>query len=224
MKNRMAVLLGLMLLTPVLLAANLPIINANVETQQAEPRLERQIERLVKRGQEPVWIAYQTPIVDNQRLGCFGESKRDCRCHLEQNKEHFNFQDLERGEIAGNLLIFMRAERGAIHRIRVFSEFCEIDAGGKKVYELVGVDPAKSLAMLAGWIERDDQSITDETMAALALHADPLADNYLEGFVSEGNTFEVREKAIFWAGNARGRAGFEILRDLNSRERNPGHS
>jgi HEAT repeat protein len=52
---------------------------------------------------------------------------------------------------------------------------------------------------------------SDGATAALAMHADPSADQALEELVKTSQPEQVRRQAIFWLGNARGQRGFEIV-------------
>ena len=49
------------------------------------------------------------------------------------------------------VVLFRIAER-AVDRIRVFSEDCELDAGGRTVTWLEGVRPADSIALLESFV------------------------------------------------------------------------
>jgi HEAT repeat protein len=51
----------------------------------------------------------------------------------------------------------------------------------------------------------------DGAVAALAMHADPSADQALEELVAQSQPDQVRRQAIFWLGNTRGHRGFEIV-------------
>jgi HEAT repeat protein len=53
--------------------------------------------------------------------------------------------------------------------------------------------------------------MSDGATAAIAMHADPAADQALEELTAPNQPEQVRRQAIFWLGNARGQRGFEIV-------------
>ena len=99
-----------------------------------------------------------------------------------------------------------------VDRIRVFSEDCELDAGGRAVHWLDNVRPADSVALLESFTAADagDRSrIVDGAVSAIALHGDPSADASLERLIATSQPESLRKKVTFWLGNARGRRGFD---------------
>jgi hypothetical protein len=83
-----------------------------------------------------------------------------------------------------NLLVFRRVDNRLVEKVRVFSEDCRIDAGGRTVYWLNGVRPSDSVTLLASLATdsagellnaADRQSISNGATLAIALHADPSA-------------------------------------------------
>jgi hypothetical protein len=104
-------------------------------------------------------------------------------------------------------VILFRVESGAVERIRALSPDCEIDAGSVPVHWLADVRPADSVALLATFDFH-------ERIMAIAMHADPAADIALERLAATGQPDDVRRRATFWIGVARGRRGIEFLRNL----------
>ena len=112
------------------------------------------------------------------------------------------------------VVLFRVAER-AIDRIRVFSEDCELDAGGRTVTWLEGVRPADSVALLESFATPADgrrDRVTDGAISAIALHGDPAADASLDRLVAPTQPEAVRKKVTFWLGNTRGAHGLATLR------------
>jgi HEAT repeat protein len=104
-----------------------------------------------------------------------------------------------------------------MERLRVLSEGCVIDAGGRLVVRLLDARPNESLEFLAALASaRDDATarLTDPALMAIAHHAGPAADVVLEGFTARDRPEEVRKKAAFWMGAARGRRGYDALARL----------
>ncbi|MEA2326084.1 MAG: hypothetical protein QOE68_1043, partial [Thermoanaerobaculia bacterium] len=71
-----------------------------------------------------------------------------------------------------------------------------------------GVDPRKSVALLASMIGRASRH--SDAMSTLAMHADPSATTELERILNSANASdESRGNAAFWLGQTRGRRGYE---------------
>jgi HEAT repeat protein len=117
------------------------------------------------------------------------------------------------------MTVLLRVNDKRIERVRVFSEECAIDAGGRTVIWLENVRPADSVGYLESLATgQDDPNRTDRltegAITAIALHQDTSADVALERLVAPGQPERVRRVVPFWLGNARGRRGFELLRRL----------
>ena len=116
-------------------------------------------------------------------------------------------------EGATEFVVLARVEGGRVGRIRMFSPDCPLDAGGRAVHWLTGVTPAASLDWLAG-LATSEGDVASSAIAAVALHADPRADQVLDRLVAAGQPAKLRDRAAFWLGTARGRHGFDTLRRL----------
>jgi hypothetical protein len=120
-------------------------------------------------------------------------------------------------EPSDRFIVLFRAAERRVERIRIFSLDCELDAGGRVVHWLTGVQPAESLALLAAFVGRDPDRrdrLTDAAISAIAMHDGSAADAALDRFAAPGQPEAIRRKAAFWMGNVRGRRGFETLRRL----------
>ena len=85
------------------------------------------------------------------------------------------------------------------------------------VHWLDNVRPAESIALLESFTAPDADGrtrILDGAVTAIALHGDPAADASLDRLVAANQPESLRKKVTFWLGNARGRHGFDKLRQL----------
>jgi hypothetical protein len=192
-----------------LLAAAIPaaaqpklLINAQMDTRSAASGLEGQFRALVSAQPQPAWIGYSVPSTRSYNLGCEyvspGGRTAPGVVHLEPPDQ---------------AVVLLRLQGGQVDRIRALSPDCEIDAGGVPVHWLSDVRPADSVALLATF---DDSS----AVMAIAVHADASADAALERLVGGSSHDNVRCRAAFWLGAARGRRGVDAVKDLLSRETN----
>jgi hypothetical protein len=177
----------------------------------------------------PIWIAYAVPAQDPEWNACCYGSGRDgmgcCgQCRLDDGRSSGRAvpESAGRGpiqlEAAGQATVLYRVESREVRRIRVYSASCELDAGGATVHWLTGVTTSASLDLLQRLAsrpvpegERRDH-LVDGALLAIAVHRDAAADRVLAAFMAPDRPLATRKQAAFWAGNARGRVGFEQTR------------
>ncbi len=194
------------------------LVNAQTQMHTIASSLAQEFQALFRNQVEAAWIGYAVAIVEgNHHICCSGAedrhkpvSLRHARCQLEGRDDGMNFNT--NGDDDD------RAER-TIGNIRVFTDDCELDAGGLSVHWLTEVKPTESIKLLTSFVEGQENSktsrrIRESAIAAIALHADPAADGALKKFVGADRPEEVRKTTAFWLGNLRGQAGYEILRRL----------
>ncbi len=202
------------------------LVNVKMQTRAVASSLEKEFQSLVKDQAEPAWIGYAVPVVaGNPSICCYSSEDRHKpaalrhgRCKLEGRDEGMNFQnndDDERESPSQILMLFRVAEKSLV-KIRVFTDDCELDAGGLPVHWLTDVKPKESINLLASFVggteEKAERRKSEAAIAAIALHADSAADSALEKFVDPKRPEEIRKNTAFWLGNVRGRKGYEILR------------
>ncbi len=209
------------------------ISNAKMSNRSAAAGLDREFRAVVATQQAPGWIGYAVPVVDGERQMCCWSSWNEGRggnccggCRLEKHDGSGMTISGERRVNLENtwLIVMFRAERGALGKIRMFSQECEIDAAGLPVTWLTDVNPAQSVTLLASYVRAaqwdrslegdDDRSIAKQAVGAIALHKDPTADRELEQFTASNQHESLRRQVTFWLGSARGRAGFQILQRI----------
>lgn len=233
METLLLVLVGSSLLSSVVTAEPLDLLNAEIEVIEAESNLGITIDRLVERRSGPLWIAWVVPAVEGHRyLCCWGKGDGKWRtgtCSLESRDRHFVFSDgddFEPPEIEA-LSILLRIDGSRVDEVRVYSDSCRLDAGGHSVTWLGRVDPDQSVSQLASLIEAsvgrgDPEDLAAEALMALALHAGTAADRELTRLANAGTPSSLREEAVFWLGEARAEAGLEALDRLLDSERDRG--
>ncbi len=220
------------------------ISNARISSQPAGTPMAPAFRTLVGAQAEAAWIGYSVPAVGGERVMCCFDSNggtssvrgrsassgRDCcgSCRLERTdgKDGNRIPQAApesataqpgpiRLESSGRMAVLFRVEGRLVDRIRVFSEDCDLDAGGRAVIWLSGVNAAESVALLESFAapssERRSDGISDGAVTAIALHGDPSADAALDRLVAAGQPESVRRKVTFWLGNSRGAHGLATL-------------
>lgn len=214
------------------------INNGRVTSQPAGASLAQSIRTLVESQADVAWIGYAVPVVDGERTMCCFESgtwingavvtsdgATCCRtCQLEPSGSTSMTTRLPQSqgpgtgvvklEGSGQMTVLLRVSERRVERVRVFSEDCQLDAGGRPVLWIENVRPADSVAYLESLVspksERRDR-VTDGAISAIALHGDSAADASLGRLLAPGQPDHVRRAVPFWLGNTRGRRGLEVL-------------
>jgi len=206
------------------------LANAKLDTRAATTSLAREFQSMVSAEKGAAWIGYAVRAVSGDHPMCCyssfedGSGNRCCRgCALEGTRAGATVSPAPGPiplEAAGYIFVLFRIENRAVDRIRTFSAECELDGGGLPVHWLTGVQAAESVALLKGFTQqtddenRDGHRRSEPALSALALHADPAADQVLEILVTPDQPERLRERATFWLGSARGRRGYEALRRI----------
>jgi HEAT repeat protein len=226
----------------VVIAAQAPrIANGRVTAQPAGTAFAQSFRSLVASQADVAWIGYRVPVVDNERIMCcfggdsvfvsdgvvMGSGRGCCRtCQLEPPSDGTSMArrapesptgGVVRLEGSDRMVILFRVAAREVERIRVFSEDCALDAGGRSVVWLDDVKPADSIALLEGYAAPKDgrrDRVSDGAVSAIALHGDPAADAALDRLVAVNQPEALRKKITFWLGNARGAHGLATLKRI----------
>lgn len=215
MKRRMfAVLMGVAVAS--LAAAQQPnLTNAELE-RSSGASLASTVQALVTAQGGPGWIGYAVPLVDGTRQICCSTDGQGGSCRLEAGEATWSQRDrrVEADRVlidgSGRLTVLYRVERGRVQRIRMFSEDCVIDAGGRRIHWLTDVPADQSVTLLASFVTStagdDDRPrrLARTATSAIAMHDSAAADAALERFVATTQPLRLRKHAAFWLGNARG--------------------
>jgi len=203
-------------------AAEMPSIrNGNLTTQSASTGLDAAFRKLVEHQSEPAWIGYEVPSLPGHRMYCGNSERRDCLCRLESNHESYSqtsSDDSDETQEPGIMFVLFRVQSHRVERIRGYSSYCRLDAGGLPLFWLTDVRPSESVALLesfaepSGSLTKHTKGMTDGAITSIAFHADPAAAIALENLVRPDKPVEVRKQAIFWVGENGGPHGVDVLR------------
>ena len=189
------------------------IQNARLDARQVSGGLDATMKAILAAQSAPTWAGYSVPIVHGDRNMCCFNNGYACGCSLEgrnQTEGNINTGNSVKLEGPTHLVVLYRMEDHAVGKVRTFTPECELDAGGLQFIWLNGVQPAESIRYLASLVTPDG-GVRRAPVSAIALHADPAADQALEQLTAASQPESIRRDAAFWLGNARGRRGFEIL-------------
>jgi hypothetical protein len=209
--------------TLILLAALAPLcaqqprlIDAKVESRAVTAGFDKEIQAIAARQDAPAWIGYSVPALAGRNWDghCTGTLENRGRSTTVVNSSGAVLL-----EGSSNLTVLFRAEHKQVEKIRSFPMDCELDAGGLTVYWLTGVKPAESVALLSTFVgsfaqNSEKRGPGEGALSAIAQHGDASADQAMERFVAANQPETLREKAVFWLGEARGKRGYEVLKRL----------
>lgn len=209
--------------------------NGTVSTQPAGSPFVQSFRSLVSSASEVTWIAYAVPVTDGERVMCCFNSGTTyvegtamnvsgcCGlCRLENSSgttmstraQPVSPAGVVKLEGSDRMIVMFRIENRAVERVRVFSEDCQLDAGGRPVRWLENVRPSDSIALLESLVGAQGEPrnrINDGAITAIAMHGDPSADASLDRLIAPSQPESVRKKVTFWLGNSRGQHGFQTL-------------
>jgi len=178
------------------------VINGKLETRALAGSLTQEFHRMEAASTSPQWMAYSFPAMPGQGT----------MCGIDQHNTIVRLEGQE------NLVMLFRFESRTLDRARVASLDCQFDAGGLPFVLLTGVPVAQSVDLLMelvrNWTQTGRKSHFDSLITGIALHRDDSAERALESMLVPTQPESLREKALFWLANSRGRTGFEAVRKV----------
>lgn len=202
-----------------LLAQQPRIANARLETRAVSGGLEGTLRAILVAQAAAAWVGYAEPIVPGERRSCCWNEGGGCALEPRAGDRGVTVASPQTVKLEGptHLVVLLRVENHETGKIRTFTPECDLDAGGLPLIWLTGVTPAESIRFLQSIAKsdrgtaRDEIRMTDSAVAAIALHANPEADQALEELAAPNQREGLRRQAIFWLGNSRSRRGFEVI-------------
>jgi HEAT repeat protein len=190
----LAVFFALVIDRPELVSGKLELLGsaANLETAVAALRDEG-------------WAGYSVPMTSGSHDFCGngGVVRLDAAGHSHTTSE---------SRASGDLFVLLRLEGGQATEIVVLSAGCRIDARGGTLRWWEPVSPRESLRYLrAVALSTKDEDLAENAVHAAAMHLDAGASELLDELARGAPSKDLREKAIFWLGAARGEEGFRKL-------------
>ena len=192
-----------------------PVSNAKLETKDGAS-LKAAVTAAASRG-SAVWIGYAVSAAQQSRGGCCcyeswngGSGIRGCA--LEGGKPAAGAARKGPIELEGStqMMILLRAEGGAVHKIRAFAMDCDVDAGGLPFVWLTGVNPGQSIAMLKQYAIANGE-LRDGAVFAVAMHAGAAAEQALIDLVQPSQPEDLRRKTLFWLAQRAGQKALGVI-------------
>ena len=209
------------------------IQNGRVETRSGAA-IDREIAAVSKPGAgDPVWIAWQVPMVDGDRdmCGWYSDRLSTIRGVYVDDVTVIDAGSLVARparpaitapsgpiplEAGTNLVVLARLVDGRVERLRLVGGDCPMDAGGRTVYWLPAVAPGESLRFLnslthAGAPDKTlpevDRRVAESAVRAIGYHRDAAADAALDQLALNHRDVNVRRQAASTLASLRGAHG-----------------
>ena len=206
------------------------ITNAKVEAREVKAGLAQEVDAWAATAEKAQWLGYSVPAVAGDHHMCCGSNGGDWNgwkacgpCPLEGSRSGDSY-NVQGGDVKlegpSNIVVLFRVEGRKIGKIRAVSENCILDAGGLQVIWLSGAKPAESVKLLERFVddkeldERGGERLRRGALMAIAMHGDASADQAFGKFTSPDEPEGMRREAAFWAGEARGAAGVQLLKRM----------
>ena len=204
-------------------AAAQPVItNGRLQPRAATTSIEREIQALASQLTEPAWVGYAVPARSGDHEMCCwsGDGSNTCctGCRLEPGVasavttvEQNRPTVLESGD---SFFVLYRLENRQVARIRIFSEACPLDAGGRTLHWLTGVRDDDSITFLTTFLGAGASNrLADSALSAIAMHRHPTAIDRLIAAARDGATTHVRGQALFWLAQHAGERAVGAISD-----------
>ncbi len=108
--------------------------------------------RALARETASAWIGWAAPVVESNQRMCCSEPESSwrtsggcCTCALDETSDGMTIGERARRvalEPGDSFYVFVRLQAGSVTRIRMFSDDCDIDGGGRPVHWLHRVRPS----------------------------------------------------------------------------------
>lgn len=164
------------------------------------------------------WLSWRVPIVDGDRVQCcFGDWRRGATpaqgCELEakgyQPRNFGSFDGPGQLPPARELVVYARAERGAIDQVFAVGDSCPVKHSVK--LRTLEVTEGESLAVLDQVARRGERRDASDALSAIAQHRAATATRVLAQLSTPELPRRLREDALFWLGHARGAEGLTVV-------------
>ena len=203
------------------------LVNGTVQARAVTGGLDREFKALVAQIGEAAWIGYEAPIISGEHHMC------------DWNNGGMIASRLERGVPAGptavgpatsrpvklegptTFYVMYRIEQKRVDRIRMFSEDCAIDAGGRTLHWLTGVRAPESVALLntyASAATDTERKLGESATSALAMHADASATDAILRLARDNPSTRVRGSALFWLAQRAGQKAVGTISEAIDRD------
>lgn len=201
------------------------LINGTIQPRPAAGGLDREFKALVAQIAEPAWIGYEAAMVSGEHHMCDWNNGMMVPSRLERGTTGAGggaaVQRPVKLEGPTTFYVMYRVEQKRVDRIRMFSEDCAIDAGGRTLHWLTGVRGPDSVALLNGFAAASaeaDRKISESATAVIAMHGDASATDAMLRLARDNPNTRVRGNALFWLAQRAGQKAVGTITEAIDRD------
>lgn len=197
----------------------------NAQVEERDAAIESAVTS-VSTSAEAVWVGWRVPMVAGLRELCSTWSDGTVNVRGATLEEGVRPLDTSTGtpaprvaelEAGTSLLVWLRVIDGQVERLRVISDDCPVDAGGRRVIWLRSVPVATSVQYLNIFLTLPTPSsdhhrrLATSAVMAIALHDDGTVAQMLDRLMTPTADAGLRRAAADWTARAGGARGFARL-------------
>ena len=173
------------------------------------------------------WSSWQVPAVDNAPAWCClsWDNRTDkvspMSCQLDRKQgANVGFGSHE-DKTTDAVRVYVRRVGGKVERLHAFAAACPVEAA-TPIHRIENVVADESARWLIDLVigERLDEDMTDNALAALAMHRGKPASDALAGMARDPRKV-TRKKAVFWLAQLRGAEGADITTAVMFNDQDP---
>lgn len=161
------------------------------------------------------WLAFGLPAIEGTKSPCCWSGRwnvgGEIGCSLEKDFQSYGTRSDSPQE--DTIIAYTLVRDGQVTRLKVAGKQCPMDAEGQKVTWIPVTDSQETLDWLELLARRGEDDVSHLALWAMSLHASAKASDHLHAMARD-KSGDLAEEAIFWLGEARGQAGYEVLEDL----------
>lgn len=173
------------------------------------------------------WSSWQVPAVDNAPAWCClswdnrADKVSPMGCQLDrkhgENAGFGNYDD----KTTDAARVYVRMVGGKVDRLQAFAAACPVEAA-TPIRGIENVVPDDSARWLIDLVKggKLDEDLTENALAALAMHRGKLASDALAGMARDPRKL-IRKKTVFWLAQLRGAEGADIATSVMFNDQDP---
>lgn len=205
MKITLLLVIGLLVAAGPVVAQTPTVLNGTVEARALTGALDKELDALVTRTTDPIWVGYAVATTSR------GD---DGGCWSSNDGVRVGRVGPVKLEGSDRLYVLYRIANRQVDRIRLASSECPLDTGGLTLRWLTGVSATASLDWLTRFTAGDStRRLQSQAIVAIALHADPPALDRLLSFARDGKDARLRGDALFWLAQRAGDKAMGTITD-----------
>lgn len=173
------------------------------------------------------WVAYSVPMVAGVDGPCcymaHGGAATKKGCDLDERRWNVGGDDGDDDlptASNGMLAVYVKVEHGHVKRVRAIGASCPVQTASAMRW-LASVESGDSVAMLSSLLDDQDRDTEEQSLMALAYHADPSVTRAFAARAEPSHSFKEREQALFWLGQTRGVEGANVIERYATSDADP---